>query len=134
MNVEIRPATDSDKAFSYEVTKATMHRYVEAAFGPWVESFQLDLIGKSFDTNTHSIVVVDGVRGGLVATRYHATHIQLEKLYLLPRFQRQGIGSRILQPLIDQSVNTDARRFYERHGFVVSSVTPERIHMEYHRR
>jgi len=69
-------------------------------------------------------------------------HWFLSKLYLLPAFQRGGLGSRLLQGLISDArmvrlplrltvleVNP-AFRFYERHGFSVTATEPPRIHME----
>lgn len=69
-------------------------------------------------------------------------HWFLSKLYLLPPFQGEGIGSRLLDRLIADAgtlrmplrvtvldVNP-ARRFYERHGFVVTRFAPPRHHME----
>ena len=70
-------------------------------------------------------------------------HWFLSKLYLLPPFQREGLGSRLLEELIADArmvrqplrltvlqVNHAARRFYERHGFEITDFTPPRFHME----
>lgn len=145
MNVELRQATSTDEALVYQVTEATMRTYVERAFGPWVESFQRKIIGKSFHPATHQVILVDGCAVGIIAAPVHDSHIQLEKLFVMPRFQRQGIGSRLLRDLLRSAaaqrkpirlrvlaVNIDARRFYERFGFVVTNTTPERIFMEFH--
>jgi ribosomal protein S18 acetylase RimI-like enzyme len=144
MQIETRPAMDSDAQLVYEVTEAAMRSYVERTFGPWVPSFQQETIGKSFDPTTHQIILVNGEVAGILVAPVHDSHVQLEKLYLFPRFQRQGIGSHLVQQLVQMAVasskpirlrvlavNVGARRLYERLGFAVSSVTPERIFMEY---
>lgn len=142
--LKLRPATEADSEFVYDVTESAMRPYVEQAFGPWVESFQRELIGQSFDPKTHQIVTVDGTNAGLMAVSHHDTHIQLEKLYLLPTFQRRGIGSSLLKELIQSvvpmqkpvrlrvlAINAAARRLYEGVGFVVTGAEPPRLHMEY---
>jgi ribosomal protein S18 acetylase RimI-like enzyme len=144
MQIELRPATVADAQFVYEVTEASMRVYVEQTFGPWVPSFQQEIIGQSFDPSTHQVIVVDGNAAGILAAPENDTHIQLEKLYLLPSFQRMGIGSYLLKHLLQTApakakpvrlrvltVNVAARRLYERFGFVVASITPERVFMEY---
>ena len=144
MHVELRQATASDLDVVYEVTEATMREYVEQAFGPWIEAFQRKLIGDSFSPATHQIVSVGGETAGILSAASHDTHVQLEKLFILPAFQGRGIGARLLGDVAQAAaaqrkpvrlrvlaVNTGARRFYERCGFIVYDATPERLFMEY---
>lgn len=58
--------------------------------------------------------------------------VQLEELYVLPRLRDQGIGTVMLDAVVEfarsegseeihigvDEIDTDTRRFYERHGFV----------------
>jgi GNAT superfamily N-acetyltransferase len=66
----------------------------------------------------------------------------LTQMYLLPSHQNRGIGTSLIRKLALEakesgrplrlrvlSVNP-ARRLYEREGFRVTSVTPERVFME----
>jgi GNAT superfamily N-acetyltransferase len=144
MQFELRPATAADMQFAYAVTEAAMRGYVEAAFGPWLAEFQKAYVANSFDPGTHQIIVTEGESAGIVATQVHDTHVQLEKLYLLPQFQRLAIGSGVLSRIIQMAtalnkpvrlrvlaVNSDAQRFYKNKGFVVYDSTPERVFMEY---
>ena len=117
--------------------------YVEQTFGTWIPEVQREIIGKSFDANTHQIVLVDGESAGLLAVEVLDSHLQLEKIYLLPAFQRRRIGSQLVSQLIRSvstskkpirlrvlAANRGARQFYERMGFVTTEVTPERVFME----
>ena len=144
MHVELRQAMPSDMDLVYEVTEAAMREYVEQAFGPWVEAFQRKVIGESFSPATHQVIMADGQTAGILCIVSHDTHMQLEKLFLLPAFQRHGLGTRILHDVAEAAarrgkslrlrvlaVNTGAQRFYERFGFTVSGTTPERLFMEY---
>jgi ribosomal protein S18 acetylase RimI-like enzyme len=121
-----------------------MRRSVEETFGPWIPEVQKEIIGKSFDPNTHQIVTVNGAMAGILALEMHDSHLQLEKLYLLPSFQRRRIGSQLVKQLIRSAsvskkpirlrvlaANSGARRFYERLDFVATEVTPERVFMEH---
>jgi ribosomal protein S18 acetylase RimI-like enzyme len=143
MQIELRAATSIDMPFVYDVTEATMRAYVEQTFGPWVPEFQREIIDGSFDPTTHQMIVADGNVVSVLAGQTFDTHIQLEKLYLLPDYQRLGIGTGLVQNLVDSATalckpvrlrvlvaNTAAQRFYARFGFVVAHTTPERIFME----
>lgn len=145
MRYVLRQATTSDSEFVYQVTEASMREYVEHTFGPWVTEEQRNIIGKSFDPSTHQVISVAGKTAGILAIRSHENYVQLEKLYLLPEFQRLGIGSDILEKLTNSarrartpihlrvlSSNTGALKLYERLGFVVVDEVPERKFMEYH--
>ena len=143
MRIGLRAATNDDKQFVYEVTEAAMRCYVEQTFGPWISEVQKEIIRNSFDANTHQIVLVDGEPAGILAVEILDSHLQLEKIYLLPAFQRQRIGSQLVKQLIHSvsasnkpirlrvlGANSGARRFYERMGFIVTKVTPQRVFME----
>ena len=143
MRVGLRAATMDDMQFVYEVTEVAMRGYVEQTFGPWIPEIQKEIIGKSFDASTHQIVLVEGEPAGILAVEVRDSHLQLEKIYLLPAFQRQCIGSQLVKQLIYSvsksnkpirlrvlAANSGARRFYERLGFVVTEVTPQRVFME----
>jgi ribosomal protein S18 acetylase RimI-like enzyme len=144
MRIGLRAATLEDFRFVYDVTEATMRDYVEQTFGPWVAEEQKEIIGKSFRANTHQVVLVDGEPAGILAVEIHDRHLQLEKIYLSPAFQRQGVGTQLVKQLIEfvrmskkpirlrvLAANSAARRLYERLGFVVTEVTPQRVFMEH---
>jgi GNAT superfamily N-acetyltransferase len=70
-------------------------------------------------------------------------HWFLDKLYLLPAYQNQGIGTCLLRRLIRDAKSAQAifrltvlevnpaRRFYERHGFVLTHTISSRHRMEW---
>lgn len=147
MPVHIRAAVVEDLQFVYEVTQAAMRSYVEATFGPWVPSFQREVIEQSCDPATHQVILVDGDQAGILATQWHDTHVQLEKLYLMPGFQGLASSHRCFENCSSKQqasaaakpirlrvlvVNVGAQRLYERLGFVVASTTAQRVFMELH--
>lgn len=143
MQISLRPITKVDFDFIYNVTKAAMKSYVEQTWGSWVDHEQRARVDATIDLSTHQIIQHKGKDIGCLALEHHPSHIQLTKLYLLPDFQRLGIGTFVLRQLIAEAKQTSksiqlrvlavnpARRLYEREGFVVQAQTDERIYMEY---
>ena len=112
-----------------------MKTYAEQTWGYWDGDAK-------FEPDRDQIVTRLGWDIGLMRVEREPDHWFLSKLYLLPPFQGAGVGSRLLETLIIDArtvrlplrltvleVNP-ARRFYERHGFVVTDKVPPRLHME----
>lgn len=84
----------------------------------------------NFDPRCTRHIVVDGFRAGCVVTRIRDDHLLLDHLYVLPAFQRCGVGAAVLRTVIDEALvlqlpillgalrDSDANAFYLRHGFV----------------
>ena len=81
-------------------------------------------------------IVVDGAPAGCVASWPEPVAAwRIEHFYLAPDFQRRGLGSAVLQRLLNEAPadvrlfrvgalrDSDANRFYQRHGFVPVSET-----------
>lgn len=74
-------------------------------------------------------IVLDGARVGFVVIRDRGDHLLLDHLYLWPDTQGQGVGAAVLTRLFAQADtrglpvrvgalrDSDANRFYQRHGF-----------------
>ena len=140
----LRPAAQSDFEFIYQVTEAAMRPYVEQTFGTWVPEEQRRMAGESFEPGVYQIITVKDRAAGVLATRAHVDYLKLEKIFLLPEFQGQGIGSSILRQLIHRSRDTGvpirlrvlnsnlgAQKIYRRFGFTVLRETRDRKYMEY---
>jgi len=135
-DIYLRAATENDAAFALRVTEACMRLYVEQTWGSWNGRADLDL---AFD----KIIELGGRDIGLIGVDRRSNDWFLGKLYVLPTYQRQGIGSYLLQRLIDEAKSArvalrltvlevnPARRFYERHGFVLTHTVSPRHHMEW---
>ncbi|MFN6537498.1 hypothetical protein FACHB389_13480 [Nostoc calcicola FACHB-389] len=143
MHINLRSIKEVDFDFIYNVTKAAMQSYVELTWGSWVDNEQRVWIYASIDLSTHRIIQFEGKDVGCLAIEYYPSHIQLTKLYLLPNFQRYGIGTFILRQLITEAKEKEkplqlrvlavnpARKLYEREGFIIQAQTNERIYMKY---
>jgi len=125
-----RGATPEDTAFLLELTDATIRGYVlesggmEERIRPWLEERNAVM--------EWSIVLWNGEPVGAIACKRWPTIIHLLSIHVVPERQGQGIGTAMLQRLLTWAdvlqlpiglevlkVNPDARRLYERLGFVV---------------
>jgi ribosomal protein S18 acetylase RimI-like enzyme len=85
-----------------------------------------------------------GVRVGLVVTIVTSDKLQLDHLYIHPEAQNKGVGSAVLAEVFAEAARlgltthvcvlreSDANRFYTRHGFVL--ITQTRWDNQYQRR
>ena len=135
-DISLRPAKSNDAAFALHVTEACMRSYAERAWGCWDRRADLNI---AFD----KIIRLGGRDIGLIGVDRHPDFWFLDKLYVLPPYQRQGIGSQLLRDLIEDATAkrvafrltvlevNPARSFYERHGFIVTHTISPRHHMEW---
>ncbi|MEH1905586.1 MAG: GNAT family N-acetyltransferase [Nostoc sp.] len=143
MHISLRHISEADFDFIDQVTKAAMQTYVELTWGNWVNEEQRSPTYDSIDLSTHQIIQFDSQDVGCLAVERHSSYVQLTKLYLLPNFQRRGIGTFVIRQLIAEAKErktplrlrvlavNPAHRLYQREGFVVQAQTQERIYMEY---
>ena len=103
MHINLRSIKEVDFEFIYNVTKAAMQSYVELTWGSWVAHEEGMWNYAAIDLSTHRIIQFEGKDVGCLAIEYYPSHIQLTKLYLLPNFQRCGIGTFILRQLITEA-------------------------------
>ena len=119
-----------------------MRRYVEQIWGSFSEEYNRKDIARSIASGIYSIIEWEGQDIGALAVERHPTHIQLTQIFIVPSHQNRGIGTALIRELAREakesrkplrllvlSVNP-ARRLYEREGFRVTSVTPQRVFME----
>lgn len=129
------PATEADRAFFVQVHHAAYRATIEQMFG-WDEVLQDEFANKAFDGGSIHIIWFDYQKVGVVGWEELPDFFWLKELFLLPNYQRKGIGSKLLTLLIDQAqvlgklvrlqtlrANLDAKKLYERHGFSVEDAT-----------
>ena len=128
-----RPATEFDIPFLLDLRQQTMNEHLAAAGMDPSEDEQLDRILTSFDSA--QIVRQHGIPMGLIKVLRQPMQWELIQIQLLPRFQKQGIGSQLMARLVQEAramgvalklsvlKTNPARRLYERMGFVVIAET-----------
>jgi ribosomal protein S18 acetylase RimI-like enzyme len=141
VNYSLRPATEEDYDFLWNLICMTMRGHVDATWG-WDEEWQARRFRARFDAAQGHVIVVDGQNAGGLAVTRGASSVTLDYLYILPAFQRQGIGCTIIKSIILEAramgvpltldvlrSNPDARRLYERLGLKVVGENEERFFM-----
>ena len=142
LNLRLRPATQDDLELTYAITEEAMRAYIEQIWGDWNADEQRRKHLANFTPETHSIILADEAVAGFVAVETFPTYTWLVKLYLFKAFRGRGIGSKILQDLLDDArtqgkrvtlqvlrVNLRAQALYARHGFKITEAHSERLFM-----
>ena len=140
--VALRPATQEDSGFAFDVKKAALGEYVRETYG-WDEDEQRSLHEHRFRASATRIIMSEGRDIGLVATREADDGVHLLQLFLLPEAQGKGIGSQVLAEVLGEArrvqrlvvlrvlkSNPRAKAFYERHGFALVGETETHYIME----
>jgi GNAT superfamily N-acetyltransferase len=151
LSYRVRPATTEDAGFLTDVViEATRaqgrlaagfdERRWRAAFSAWT----IDQVRDQGPGGTTSVVEVNNERIGRVRISRSAECIELCGIQLRPGFQRHGIGTAIVEDLKEQAAaagiplyldvekdNPDARRLYERLGFVQIGETDQEFRLRW---
>jgi ribosomal protein S18 acetylase RimI-like enzyme len=138
----LRRSSVDDAPLFYRVIDLTMREFILTAWGRWDDArVRRESSEKSLSPNAKIVLVADIAVGVFMVDRC-PTHIQLEQIYLLPEYQRMGIGTALLKNLIAEAsqsrmpirlhgmVVNPAKSFYEQLGFIVTEATPEFFYME----
>jgi ribosomal protein S18 acetylase RimI-like enzyme len=137
----VRPATEGDHTFLFDLHIATMRELIEQTWG-WDEPWQRENFTHRLQSCRVGIIEVAGRRVGAVWVEDGQDSLFLADLQVLPEFQRQGIGTAVVRELITEvgekhipielavlTINADARRLYERLGFKVVGEEEPLIYM-----
>lgn len=132
-HLTLRPALESDVPFLLALRLAAMAAHLRAAGVELTAAETEQRVRADFDA-AH-VVELHGERIGLLKLARAPGEWRLLQVQLLPRHQRQGIGSHLIGQVLQQaraqrtavtlsvlSVNP-ARRLYERLGFEVESMS-----------
>jgi GNAT superfamily N-acetyltransferase len=95
-----RPATDADTEFAQKVHHTAYHDVIVRQFGTFNEKMQDHFFFESWKPETHEIIISDGKDAGFYSIVHLPDHIFVHELVLLPEFQGQGIGSRLLKEVL----------------------------------
>lgn len=139
--INLRPATEADCEFCYNVKKEALGQYVAQVWG-WDEEFQREFHQRDFEVTRPDIVIYQGLDVGTFEIVRQSDHFHLGEFYLLPQFQRQGIGTILLQQVLGEATvkslpvrlevlkNNPVQSLYKRHGFVITGQREHHFLME----
>ncbi|TCC58652.1 GNAT family N-acetyltransferase [Kribbella pittospori] len=136
----LRPAAVEDVEVIAELRAEVMRPDLER-LGRYDEYRVRQRFRDSFSEQHTSIIMVDDELAGCITIRPAEDRLWLEHFYLAPRLQGRGLGSVVLRTALEQAdaqgatvalnvlQGSNARRLYERHGFVLESEDPVDVFM-----
>lgn len=132
---ELREVTHQDYNFIYHVKTTTLKPHIELVWG-WDEAVQTKYLEESFGLETQLIITHEQEEIGILELNELEKRLEVVELEILPAYQRKGIGTKILQDIIEEykgkgkqvgigcfKINGDAKRLYERLGFIMIKET-----------
>jgi GNAT superfamily N-acetyltransferase len=123
--IAFRVATEDDFDFLYGLHVLAMKPWVEQTWG-WDQADQLRFFRAEFDPSVSRVILVDGQDAGVLSVDT-AVDVFIPNIELLPRFQRRGLGTRILRDILadadrdGQSVTLRALKVIQRCGYTSGS-------------
>ncbi len=134
MNIKLESCTPDDAAQLAELRVLAMRPSLERIGRFDAERARQRLL-QNFTAEYTRLIKHDGLLAGFLVLRPQGDDLLLDHFYLHPDFQKQGMGSavmRLIQTEADELGkiihvgalrDSDANRFYLRHGFVLREVT-----------
>jgi ribosomal protein S18 acetylase RimI-like enzyme len=141
--LQYRAATDADKSYFEALNEACYADVVTRQFGAWETDRQRARFDVKWQEHRFLKMVVAGRVVGGVWVDEHDDYRQLREIQVHPAFQGRGIGTRVVQDVIDRSSRLGkplrlwvlhqnmAVSLYMRLGFVIVDDTGTQYVMEY---
>jgi ribosomal protein S18 acetylase RimI-like enzyme len=143
MEWRLRSAAESDREFLYALHRTTMHEVIDNTWG-WDDAWQRADFDRRFSACAVSIIDIQGRAAGGLWLESTPDSLHIVELQLVPDMQGKGVGSAVVQHIIQQGINRGlpvtlsvvpanprAKRLYERLGFEVTGVEAPFIHMRH---
>lgn len=142
-NITTRPATAEDADFARRVHHEAYRELIVRRYGPWNEVTQDEFFKQSWEKGTHEIIMSSGVPCGYYFVERKEGYFFLSEILILPEFQGKGIGTKVLEDLIEKSKTEDiplrlqvfkenkAQDLYRRLGFRDLEPTGSHFQLEF---
>ncbi|MEQ1705321.1 MAG: GNAT family N-acetyltransferase [Rickettsiales bacterium] len=145
MSIDIIKATEKDRCFFRVAHHVAYREIIESMFN-WNEQEQDKYADNDFDERNPHIILYDKIPAGVIGWQDKPDYIWFGPIFILPKYQNQGIGSYLVRKFIDKANsqnltlrlqtllrNERAKKLYDKLGF--KTVSSDDIHwqMEYKR-
>jgi GNAT superfamily N-acetyltransferase len=140
MDIRLRAASEDDFAFARNVYFETMRWIIQRLFG-WDRVREEQNFVQFFKLDEVRIITADAVDAGWIQEQVDGATINLGSFYVVAAMQRRGIGTQVLEMLLEQAKNQSrtmtlsvvrinpARHFYEKHGFRINHQDEHKFYM-----
>ena len=136
LNYTLKPFAQTDKAFVYDTKKEVYKPYVEQNWGEWNEQTQQELFEKflaACEKEIQIVLVNNKPVGFFHGENLDQSTYEIQNICIIPAFQGKGIGTNILNKLIDEHKHqtikiqcfkqNPVKNLYERLGFKLTNET-----------
>ena len=106
MTIGKRAATQEDYSWLFELKTASMKEYVDEVYG-WNDADQESYFNRDFFPDQITIVTVDEQDAGMFVLDKGEDMYFLRRIEIHPSFQNQGVGSRVIQEILDQAASAE---------------------------
>lgn len=142
-NVTLRTATATDADFAFECEAKTMREYALAAWGDWPQDQFRARAFENAAAGRTQIIELEGKPIGILRVERCEDCYRLKQIFILPEYQRRGIGTTIIRQLIKEAsekgvrirlrvLNVNpARNLYGRLGFSLVESTQDYQYLEH---
>ena len=100
--INLVPADESQCEFSYQIKKAAYGNYVKEIWG-WDEGLQREFHAQDWMNKRPEIILYDNQPIGTIYVDRKEDDIEIEQFIILSEYQNKGIGSYILQGILDEA-------------------------------
>jgi len=135
-SVEIKPVTNEDFQFGYDIKKETLKEYIEKTWAKWDDEKQMEYYRNSFEVDNNFIVKFFENKIGWLNIIETESNIDINQIFILPKYQNKGIGGKIIKDIMDKGINNNkvlnlqvlkcnkkAQKLYEKLGFMFDDET-----------
>lgn len=140
MNISLRPAALQERAFLEHVFFTTQRWIIEELFGWRGDDFERQRFRDGHDFDRAQIILANGQKAGWLIEVRRQHYFEIDSIYILPGFQRRGIGRYLIAKAISEAEGlpirlsvakiNPARSLYERLGFKVVGESEFKVFME----
>ena len=134
--MRLRMATEYDVEFMLYVQEKINKSYVKKHLGLWDLNFQKIFLEKSMLREKYNIICLEEDMIGIFSWNEDNERVYLHELLILPKYQKNKVGSMLLEMLIKRSEyfkkdliayvfksNKKALEFYSKRGFEIEEET-----------
>ncbi len=130
MKYSLKPASKSDKAFLDMLRRQAYRKLFDATWGEWNEDRHLQHFAQTWEAGAITLIVANRLPVGMIQVLEAGDEVELAEIQILPDQQNLGLGTRVMEDVIDSArkrhkrlslhlglKNVGAYRLYKRLGF-----------------
>lgn len=102
VDFSMRPATEADADFLWDLHRVTLKPYVEQTWG-WDDAFQERYFREHFSPSNSQVIQCEGKDVGVITVEENQLGYILSNIELYPQYQGLGIGTTLIRELLEKA-------------------------------